>query len=262
MSRRRGGGGGGGGGGHEAAGMMRWLLTYADLITLMMAFFVIMYAMSKADVAKFNALKNTLAVAFRTDGDRSSIVFDHQGTQPIEQAISRDGAKETEDFQDIIRKIQANIKDPNSVGFVIDERGLTIRFTDSVLFDLGRADLRGDASGLLDSVGNALKNGGRYVRVEGHADNLPINTMQFPSNWELSSARSIAVTRYLIEKHGMDPHRLSSLGYGEYRPLYPNTTEENRAKNRRVDVVILRSDRAGAEISGALPGANTTPIKP
>ncbi|HMM22706.1 MAG TPA: OmpA family protein [Selenomonadales bacterium] len=262
MARRRAGGAGGGGGGHDAAGMMRWLLTYADLITLMMAFFVIMYAMSKADVAKFNALKATLAVAFKTDGDRSSIVFDHQGTQPIEQAISRDSAKETEDFQDIIRNIQANIKDPKAVGFVIDERGLTIRFMDSVLFDLGRADLRGDANGLLDSVGNALKNNARYVRVEGHADNLPINTLQFPSNWELSSARSIAVTRYLIEKHGMDPHRMSSLGYGEYRPLYPNTTEENRAKNRRVDVVVLRSDRVGGEINGAIPGINDAPIKP
>lgn len=228
---------------------MRWLLTYADLITLMMAFFVIMYAMSKADEAKFNALKNSLATAFRTDGSAASIVFTQQGTQPMEQAMSMDGNRETEDFQDIIRKIQVNLKDQKQVAFIIDERGLTVRFLDSVLFDLGRADLRGDGFALLDAVGAALKNTSRYVRVEGHADNLPINTLQFPSNWELSASRSIAVTRYLIEKHGADPRRMSSLGYGEFRPLYPNITEENRSRNRRVDIVILRVERAGGEIS-------------
>jgi chemotaxis protein MotB len=248
MAKRRG-GGGGGGGGHDAAGMMRWLLTYADLITLMMAFFVIMYAMSKADVAKFNSLKNSLAVAFRTEGTASSLIYTQQGTQPVEQAVSMDGSRETEDFQDIIRKVQANVKDQKQIAFVVDERGLTIRFLDNVLFDLGQAELRQDALAMLDAVGTALKNTPRYVRVEGHADNLPINTLQFPSNWELSSARSIAVTRYLIDKHGADPRRLASLGYGEYRPLYPNTSEENRAKNRRVDVVILRNDRSGGEIS-------------
>lgn len=248
MAKRRG-GGGGGGGGHDAAGMMRWLLTYADLITLMMAFFVIMYAMSKADVAKFNSLKNSLAVAFRTEGTASSLIYTQQGTQPVEQAMTMDGSKETEDFQDIIRKVQANVKDQRQIAFIVDERGLTIRFLDNVLFDLGQAELRQDSLTMLDAVGAALKNTPRYIRVEGHADNLPINTVQFPSNWELSASRSIAVTRYLIGKHGADPRRLASLGYGEYRPLYPNTSEENRAKNRRVDVVILRNDRSGGEIS-------------
>ncbi len=252
MAKRRG-GGGGGGGGHDAAGMMRWLLTYADLITLMMAFFVIMYAMSKADVAKFNSLKNSLAVAFRTEGSASSLIYTQQGTQPVEQAMSADGSRDTEDFQDIIHKVQTNVKDQKQIAFVVDERGLTIRFLDNVLFDLGQAELRQDALSMLDAVGIALKNSHRYVRVEGHADNLPINTLQFPSNWELSAARSIAVTRYLIGKHGADPRRLASLGYGEYRPLYPNTSEENRAKNRRVDVVVLRNDRSGGEISSFEP---------
>lgn len=248
MAKRRG-GSGGAGGGHDAAGMMRWLLTYADLITLMMAFFVIMYAMSKADVNKFNALRASLAVAFKTEGSASSMVFTQPGTQTAEPAVSMDASREIEDFHDIIRKVQANLKDQQQVAFIVDERGLTIRFLDNVLFDLGRAELRTDATALLDSVGGALKNTPRYVRVEGHADNLPINTLQFPSNWELSAARSIAVTRYLIEKHSADPRRLASLGYGEFRPLYPNTTDENRAKNRRVDIVILRTGLSGGEIS-------------
>jgi chemotaxis protein MotB len=248
MARRRG-GGAGGGGGHDAAGMMRWLLTYADLITLMMAFFVIMYAMSKADTAKFNALKSTLAMAFRTDGSAASLIYNQPGVQPVEQVASMDGKKEIEDFQDIIRKVQASVKDQRQVAFIVDERGLTVRFLDNILFDSGSAALRAEGHEMLDAVGTALKNSPRYVRVEGHADNLPINTVRFPSNWELSAARSIAVTRYLIDKHGADPRRLSSLGYGEFRPLYPNTSDENRAKNRRVDIVILRTERSGGEIS-------------
>jgi len=251
MARRRS-AGAGSGNANEAAGMMRWLLTYADLITLLMAFFVIMYAMSKADTAKFNALRYSLAVALKADsGTANSILFDQQGSTPIDQTMPKEGsAKETEDFQEIIHKIQANVKDPRMVGFLVDERGLTVRFLDNVLFDIGQANLRQDALPLLDTVGAALKGNTRYLRVEGHADNLPINTLQFPSNWELSSARSIAVTRFLIERHSMDPRRMSSLGYGEYRPLYPNTTEENRARNRRVDIVVLRAERSGGEISG------------
>lgn len=232
---------------------MRWLLTYSDLITLMMAFFVIMYAMSKADVNKFNALKTTLAVAFRTDGASSSVVFDQPGTTPLQQVTAMDSLQEAQDFQDIIRNIQENVKDQRMVGFNVDERGLTIRFLDNVLFDLGRAELRTDAFGLLDAVGKALKNNDHYVRIEGHADNLPIHTAQYPSNWELSAARSIAVTRYLIDKNGLEPRKMASLGYGEYRPIYPNTSEENRAKNRRVDIIVLRSDRSGGEIDAALP---------
>jgi len=204
--------------------------------------------MSKADVAKFNALKSSLSAAFRTDGGASSLIYTQQGTQPVEQVFSLDGSRDREDFQDIIHKIQANIKDQKQVQFVVDERGLTVRFLNSVLFDLGSATLRPEALGMLDAVGMALKNTTHYIRVEGHADNLPINTVQFPSNWELSASRSIAVTRYLIGKHGADPRRLASLGYGEFRPLYPNDSDENRARNRRVDIVVLRTERAGGEI--------------
>ena len=253
MAKRRG-GASGGGGGHDASGGMRWLLTYSDLITLLMVFFVVMYAMSKADVAKFNSLRTSLAMALNTDGSSKSIVFQETGTQPVEQIITKEGSsKEDEDFQEMVRKMRANLKDPLAASFIIDERGLTIRFMDSVLFDLGQASLRSAAFPMLDAVGLSLKDNSKFVRVEGYADNLPINTAQFPSNWELSSARSIAVTRYLIERHSINPWHMSSLGYGEYRPLFPNTSEENRSKNRRVDIVILRSEKAGGEAGSIIP---------
>lgn len=250
--------GNGGGGGHDS-GMMRWLLTYADLITLLLAFFVIMYAISTADQKKFKQLKSSLQTALGTTGAGNNIIMEYSGNTPIDAAVADIQVQENNEFKDIVKNIQAGVADPRNVAFYIDERGLTIRFLDNVLFDIGKAELRPDSTNLLDAVGQALKSNHNYMRIEGHADNLPINTLLFPSNWELSASRSIAVTRYLIERHAMDPKRLSSLGYGEYRPLYPNTTEENRAKNRRVDIVVLRSDRSGAEMEGAIQTKTNIP---
>jgi len=228
---------------------MRWLLTYADLITLLMVFFVVMYAMSSADKKKFDQLKASLQFALRTEGAGTNMIADFSGQTPVGEPTLNTNADETNEFAGIIRKVQEGVRDPQSVAFIVDERGLTIRFLESVLFDSGKANLRPNSLILLDAVGQALKTNSNHIRIEGHTDNVPIHNEQFPSNWELSAARSIAVTRYLIERHGMEPRRLSSLGYGEYHPLFSNTTEENRAKNRRVDVVVLRTEKAGGEIN-------------
>ena len=235
-------------GAHDASGIVRSLLTYPHLITLLMVFFVVMYAMSAADKKKFDSLKASLQVALRTDTAGMNPIMDYAGEKLVDQSAPLENGAENKNFQEIIARVLSNVDDPQKVMFVIDERGLTIRFMDSVLFDIGRATIRPDASQLMDTVGTALKPTSNYIRIEGHADNLPIHTAEFPSNWELSAARSIAVTRYIIEKHGMDAQRFSSLGYGEYHPLYPNTSEENRAKNRRVDIVVLRTEKAGGEI--------------
>lgn len=235
---------------HEAAGMMRWLLTYADLITLLMIFFVMMYAISSVDSKKYNALRSSLQSALRT-GAGSSAVLPYDGASAIDLPAARQ--QENAAFSDIINKVQGAVPNQQAVAFSVDERGLTIRFLDNVLFDLGRAELRPDARQLLGPVAQALAGVNNYVRVEGYTDDLPINTVQYPSNWELSAARAINVTRYLIQQYGLDPKRFSSLGYGEYRPLYPNTSEQNRQKNRRVDIVILRASSAGGE--AAAPAA-------
>jgi len=251
MARRR---GRGDGGGHSSS--ERWLLTYSDLITLLMVFFVVMYAMSSSDTKKFNALKSSLQSALKTEGAGTNLIMEYSGDRPINKPVPLDQVKdEMTEFRDIVQKLQATIPNPKDVAIFIDERGLTIRFLDSVLFDLGSGDLRPSAMPLLDAVGTVLKSSDHFTRVEGHTDNLPINTLQYPSNWELSAARSIAVTRYLIQRHGLDPHRLSSLGYGEYHPMYTNSSEENRSKNRRVDIVILRSERSGGEVAGTVAGS-------
>lgn len=129
----------------------------------------------------------------------------------------------------------------NKISVWLDERGLMIRFLDTTLFDLGQADLKPEARLILDNVAQILVSMPNRIRVEGHTDDLPINTYRFPSNWELSTNRATTVVRYFIEHHGLSPEQFSAAGYGEWHPVAPNDTVEQRAQNRRVDIVILRS---------------------
>lgn len=129
-----------------------------------------------------------------------------------------------------------------SVQLQMEERGLIIRFADQIFFDLGKADLKPEAVNILNQLGPMLNKLPNPIRIEGHTDNLPINTIQFPSNWELSTYRATSVIRYLIEHLDLDPDKLSAAGYGEYRPVVDNTNDKNRALNRRVDIIIMRID--------------------
>ena len=124
----------------------------------------------------------------------------------------------------------------------IQERGLIIRFAEQVFFDLGQAILKPEALEILDSLADRLRDLPNPLRVEGHTDDWPIRTSSFPSNWELSVHRATNVVRHLIEENGFDPEKLSVAGYSEYRPIRTNDTAENRAMNRRVDIVILNID--------------------
>jgi chemotaxis protein MotB len=242
--------GGAGGGGHDGGGGMRWLLTYADLITLLMVFFVVMYAMSNVDKKKYETVSASLRQALHIEGSANSLIADRMGQlqmeaiRPTDQMDLKDvQIQEDAEFKKVVELIKNNstAEEQRSVKFNIDERGLVISFLDTLLFDVGHADIRPEAYPVLDRLAAAVKDSPRTIRVEGHTDNLPIATIQYPSNWELSAARAIMVTRYFITKHGIDPHRLSATGYGEYRPVVANNGEEDRRKNRRVDIVVLRS---------------------
>ncbi len=119
-------------------------------------------------------------------------------------------------------------------------RGILIRLENEVLFDSGKADIKPAAIQSLDKIAEILKDIPNSIRVEGHTDNIPINTERFPSNWELSTQRALAVVSYLIEKVGIDPARLSAAGYGESRPLVANDSAAARARNRRVEILVVR----------------------
>lgn len=258
----------GGGGGHGGGGELRWLLTYADLITLLLAFFVIMYSMSQTDAKKYQALAHSLAIAFNSSSGGSSVVLDQGGASTVqvpapEEQSSSDlellkkkkqemeiRKKENEEFQKIkeqIEKYAAKLGFKNKVIMNIEERGLVISLADSVMFDTGKANLTPMAIKVLDQMAGLLKQLNNPIRIEGHTDNVPIKNSKYPSNWQLSTDRATTVLIYLIEKHGLSPQKLSAAGYGEYKPIVPNTSEENRSRNRRVDIVILHSSESEKE---------------
>jgi chemotaxis protein MotB len=128
-----------------------------------------------------------------------------------------------------------------NVSTSIDERGLVISMNDTLLFDTGKADIRPEFQQELTEMGKILNQLGNYIRIEGHTDNVPISNDEYSSNWKLSCDRASNVTEFLIMKSGIQPQKLSAIGYGEYRPIADNSSEAGKAKNRRVDIIILNS---------------------
>ena len=220
----------------------RWLLTYADLITLLLAFFIMMYTLSISDAQRFRSLSKELGNIFTGE----------IGPAPGEGLL------------DIKERVSSYIKEKGLEGWVkamIEERGLVIRIMTTSFFEEGKADLTPDMKAVLDEIAPMIKDLPNKVQVEGHTDNKPIHNERFRSNWELSVARATEVVRYLIEKHGFPPERIAAIGYGEYRPIAPNDTELNRARNRRVEIVILsEGERHGG--GNRVPGPPAAGISP
>lgn len=222
---------------HKKAGSPLWMTTYSDMVTLLLTFFVLLFSMSNVDVQKFQAILS----AFRG----SLGVLD--GGMSLSGDIGLQSASELaiEQLYHLEQELKEFIVEQGFEGSVqlqMEERGLIIRFADQIFFDLGKADLKPEAVNILNQLGPMLNKLPNPIRIEGHTDNLPINTIQFPSNWELSTYRATSVIRYLIEHLDLDPDKLSAAGYGEYRPVVDNTNDKNRALNRRVDIIIMRID--------------------
>ena len=228
-----------------------WQTTYGDMVTLLLTFFVLLYSFSTVDAQKFMSLALALQGAL-------GVLPGGQTVSVAPQPISRDGSPSREELQQIqaifeqMQRLVAQGELSGTVELIQEERGLVVRFAERAFFDLGKAELRPDTLSVLERIAEVLWPLPNHVRVEGHTDNLPIRTERFPSNWELSTARATSVIRYLIEEQQLDPERLSAAGYGEYRPIDTNDTAEGRARNRRVDLVILWLGLSGAEPLGAM----------
>lgn len=225
------------------AGSPLWMTTYSDMVTLLLAFFVLMFAFSSIDIQQFQRIMSAFQGSSGVlDGGRTLTTAD-----PFQEASSE---VDFEHLYELQRQISAYLEYENlddTVFLEMDERGLIIRFADQVFFDIGQAELKSEAREILRTIAPMLLELDNPIRVEGHTDNLPINTLQFPSNWELSTHRASRVIRYLVEQEGFDPNHLSAAGYGEFRPIRPNDTADNRSMNRRVDIVILRQSLAEQE---------------
>ncbi|QAT38865.1 OmpA family protein [Clostridium sp. JN-9] len=226
----------------KSGNSQRWLLTYVDLITLLMIFFVVMYAMSNVNATKYSQLSNSLKVAM---GGGKSIIGTSDApsisnsTQAVDTAIV-----EQDKLENVKKQLDKYLKDnnmSNEATSKVEERGLVVSLNDTLFFDSAQAVIKPESQKKLIEMGKILNQLGNYIRIEGHTDNVPINNSEFSSNWQLSAIRATNVTELLINKAGIAPERLSSVGYGEYRPIADNSTEAGRAKNRRVDIIIMNT---------------------
>ena len=211
----------------------RWLTTFNDMITLLMVFFVLMFAMSSPDVKRFEKFQNGLqgAMGVLHPGQHAPIGTPSQTQQnvvpPAPSAESSEEGMDNLDQLESTRGLEAEYT----------QKGIHLTLNDNLLFQSGAARLTAQGHALLDRVAGIIGPLGRYIRVEGHTDNIPISTHRYPSNWELSTARAISVVKY-IQRHGIPPHHLSAAGYGASKPRVENDSEKNRSKNRRVEIIL------------------------
>lgn len=225
------GSGGGGGGGHGGSGAERWLITYADVITLLMVFFIVLYSMSEMDKAKYQAIAQSLGQVFGGGNLVVNIGGVGDGVSiPLPEEILEGLGKEL--YNDFAHDGRFTVR--------VSERGLIISLAGSATFESGSAAIVPEMYPLLDAIAAKVQGTDFDISVEGFTDSDPIRTAAFPSNWYLSVARANTVRDYL-ETHGVAPERMIVVGYGDTRPVWSNETEEGKAKNRRVDVVILRN---------------------
>lgn len=261
---------------HEKDNSERWLLTYSDMITLLLALFIMMYSMSNVDVAKFKALAESLSAIFNngqayqvsTDAGAESgnqLTITQSTSSPdvnvflpkpsaSASASAQNNGKITldETTQQVADKLNSLIVQNGlqaSVSVHIEERGVVVRLEEGMLFPSGSAQINTSAIDSMNKIAQIMVSTKNYIRVEGSTDNVPINTNQFPSNWELASQRAINVVKLLISD-GVDPARISELSYGEFRPVAPNDTDANKQQNRRVDLVFLNQNLNLSEAGG------------
>ncbi len=225
--------------------MMRWLLTYADMITLLLALFVILFSISTVDHVKLQRLVHDISGGFNSE---DAINNPPNGGSTGQQI---GGPTKDSDLARINAKLQSYIwvnSLESEASTRIDRRGLVITLlADRALYSSGSADLPPATKQLLDEITAEVEPTRNHLRIEGNTDNVPIQTSIYPTNWELSAARATGVTRYLVEDKGLSPMRVSLAGYGEYRPRTANATPADRRYNRRVDIVILNAAMTRAD---------------
>jgi chemotaxis protein MotB len=273
----------------------RWLVTYSDMITNLLVFFVLLYSISMVDLIKFKEIATSLSTAFgtgfiqfidksskgydiKTNGNSNPVVIFDRFVPPVIKDIDKIGqnfyrgeknlqdqelkdknidevqqnkallSDEEAELLHIAQNIKSNITDAgldNNVTLTLENGTLIIRIqSEGILFDSGTADLKQDILPLLNIIAESLKFYRGLIMIEGHTDNVPINTFKYPSNWELSTARAISVLRYWVENKMILPTDVVAAGYADTKPIATNDTPEGRSKNRRVEILILGREKA------------------
>jgi chemotaxis protein MotB len=281
IQRKGGGGHGGGGGGHDGSGGLRWLLTYADMITLLLALFVYLFSISDVNASKMSAFQQSFANYFgigtlptgitSSSGGDSVLPLpgmrrpsDQPGEEKRKQSRIRSLApmlrrEQYRELQQELSKLLPELVKDQRLTFEENRDGMVIRLRDSALFGLGSVGMDPGAEQALDIIADSLRAISNPIRVEGHTDNVPLRGGTYRSNWELSGARAAAVVEYFIDGAGIAPERMSLAGYGEYRPVAENLPGTGNPRNRRVEILILNARQANQ--TEPLPG-NPEPGQP
>jgi chemotaxis protein MotB len=226
----------------------RWLVSYADFITLLFAFFVVMYSAAQLDKRRAGQLATAIQTAFRQYGSLPPQPADVGGLAahgvPSNLPV---GNTEPDDFNLLRKRVEDALAEEiasGEVGVRVTAEGLVISLREVGFFDSGSADIRPSSRPAFDRLAAVLQTANSDLRIEGHTDNVPIHNSRFSSNWDLSTARATATIRLLMTKYNFAPQRLAASGYAEYRPIASNASAEGRSTNRRVDIVVPRKLRS------------------
>lgn len=243
------------------AGAPKWMVTYSDMITLILVFFILLFSMSQIDSVKFEAVSESFKNRMIFDFFPSAVPMDN----PTENTSHQESGKNTNEFQtptdlpDITDKDKEDVNKDDSLNVLMEdvekyldeqelnnvisanrtERGVVLVLQESILFDSGEANILDTGKPFLSKIGGLLSTNLNNVKIEGHTDSKPMSGFRYPSNWELSGARASSVVRFLIDEYNFDMSRFSIVGYGETRPVAANSNTDNMRKNRRVEIVIL-----------------------
>ncbi|NLK94059.1 MAG: OmpA family protein [Clostridiales bacterium] len=226
-----------------------WIDTYADTVTLLLTFFVLLYSISSVDTQKLKQISQALNQVLTGSSANSILEYDiYDGQVPliggeskIEPTDEEGEGAENQTYEEVKEFVESNDL-ASVVSIISDERGVIIQLKDSILFETGEAELKEDSFDVLDKINALISTLPNNIIIEGHTDNVPIKTAQFPSNWELSGARASRVLRYFTEEKSQNETRFLSQGCGEVKPLVANDSDENRAINRRVNILIVASN--------------------
>lgn len=235
---------------HEEHISEAWLVPYADILTLLLALFIVLFATSQTDQQKLTEMAQAFSAAFNTGGpsmfDKAGPTANQSADTPPDKTKDHDQKylAENEQLNETKQMLEQMIKEKNlsdELTAVLTEEGLSIRIKEKALFPSGSATLLAHSMEIGKPIAELLSKVPQKIIVSGHTDNVPISNSTFPSNWDLSSQRSLNFMKFILTQANLNPARFSTVGHGEFRPIAPNDTEAGRAQNRRVEILILRN---------------------
>lgn len=240
-----------------------WMDTYADTITLLLTFFILLYSISAVDSEKLKQLNHALQSSLKGNTEVSEV----KDIKDLEVKTKEPESGNTE-YEDLAKKLNNTIE-KNGLTEVIklrkEDRGIVLQLDETILFEPGKADLKENNKEVLETITTIINEHNNDVLIEGHTDNVPMNNKEFASNWELSAARALSAVTYFVHDKQIDSMRFSVKGYGEYKPLVPNDTPENRAINRRIDILMVeqkvKGDKGNKDTQANQKQSNQTKIE-